>query len=153
MSDGEDADTEPTQDAMIDGKETLLGEVIAVEVDGIRVRLDNGEIGLLALATGECPAEGARGAFCVEHRTEQGTIHLSLLSVTAASDFDREFDRLTDVLASRRSAPSGRRDAFEDPRRLYEQNIEAWVARVDKAVGHLRKHRSKRLNEQLADGS
>jgi hypothetical protein len=66
--------------------------------------------------------------------------------------FDKEFDRLQSVLTYHRPAHP-REPVVGAPPPLDEERIENWVARVVGSLSRLRKHRAKRLSEQINDGS
>jgi hypothetical protein len=70
-----------------------------------------------------------------------------------ATAFDLEFDRLHSALAGRRTAATRVRSPSPVSRSIQEEQIHGWVHRADGALSQLRKHRAKRLSEQVNDES
>lgn len=131
------------------------GEVVSRDESGFQIRLDDGAPAVVPF--GETPQEtlgvGDRGQFRVEGADTAGRITLSLVSIAGAGQdsqhaFDREVHRLHRALSSH--GPVNRRteeQVYQDA--LGEERINQWVQRVEAKLVDLRKHRSKRLNEQI----
>ncbi len=135
-------------------KVTLFGEVVAVDGEGVQVRLDSDELAVLRDA--HAVEVGYRGEFVVEGQSPDGRTLVSPLLRAGAEEhaaaFDLEFDRLQSALSGRRPAPRVRA-ASPTSRTTQEEEIRGWVRRVDNALAVLRKHRAKRLSEQVHDES
>lgn len=134
---------------------SIMGEIVALEPGGAEIRLATGETGWLPIPSDKDTQRpmtvGGCGSFYVGGTDAEGRLLL-----TAASDrdpeashaFDREVDRLNNVLANHHPAPRRQFDPRpENP--VGEERIEDWVDRVGQAIASLRKRRAKRLNEQL----
>ena len=137
-------------------KVVLFGEVVAVDGEATQVRLDSDELALLH-APGERSLDvGYRGQFVVSGRSPDGRLLVSPADETEraedAAAFDLEFDRLHSALSGRRAAT---RTQAEDPasQSLQEEQVRSWLRRVDGALAQLRKHRAKRLSEQVSGES
>jgi len=124
------------------------GEVVALEEDGARVRLDGGTLGLLPRSAGASLTVGARRTFRVEGRGQGGEVILAVVTPspgTPTHSFDQEFDRLQDALANH-----GPRSIHQPEHNdtIGKEQIEGWMKRTTDHVTRLRKRRAKRLNEQ-----
>jgi hypothetical protein len=73
-------------------------------------------------------------------------------SAGEATAFDLEFDRLQNALSGRRTGTRSRAPVSAS-RSIQEEQIRGWVHRIDGALSQLRKHRAKRLSEQVNDES
>jgi hypothetical protein len=130
------------------------GEVARIDADRIVVRLEDGTFGCLLLEEESTRRSrfsiGFRGRFQWKACAEGDMPLLTLLPNDAGpievEPFDREAHRLHDVLTNRHITANGR-EPPGDP--IGEKQIEAWVVRVGDALSRVRKHRSKRLNEQF----
>ena len=137
-------------------KVTLFGEVVAVDGEDAQVRLDSDELAVLHDAGEQTLQIGYRGEFAVEGRSPEGRTVVSPVRPSGAAGdptaFDLEFDRLHSALAGRRAGPRSR---APNPvsRSIQEEQIRGWVHHVDSALSQLRKHRAKRLSEQVNDES
>lgn len=139
----------------MDDRVTLFGDVVAVDGDGIRVRLDSDEIAVLSVDDDRSFEVGDRGEFVVIGRDADGRLQVSPLGRPGADEdaaFDREFDRLQSALSGR-GAATRPRSPSPTPKSLHEEEVRAWVRHVDGGLAQLRKHRAKRLNEQVASES
>jgi hypothetical protein len=140
----------------LNDKVTLFGEVVAVDGEEAQVRLDSDELAVLHDAGEQTLQIGYRGEFAIEGRSPDGrTVVSPVRPAGAAGDptaFDLEFDRLHSALSGRRA---GARLRAPSPvsRSIQEEHIRGWVHRVDGALSQLRKHRAKRLSEQVNDES
>jgi hypothetical protein len=135
---------------------TLFGEVVSAGGGGVQVRLDTDELAILHDGGEQSPHVGYRGEFTVEGRSPDGRTVVSPARPTAspegATAFDIEFDRLHSALAGRRAGKRSR-DPSPTSHSLQEAEIRGWVERAGVALGQLRKHRAKRLSEQVNDES
>ena len=132
-----------------------MGEIVTLDASGAEGRLATGETGWLP-SPPETDAQppltiGGCGFFCVGESDSNGRLMLSVApeqTREASHAFDREVDRLNNVLANHHPAPRTHYDARpEDP--VGEEQIEDWISRVGDTISRLRKRRAKRLNEQL----
>lgn len=132
----------------------FLGEVIALDASGARVRLKDGRQGTVP-NPGEGLRIGSRETFLIQDGSGREGLTLAVarsavreaepIAPATPHSFDREFDRLQDALANHGPhsiRPRGQDDA------LGEKRIETWMHRVEKTVTELRKRRAKRLSEQ-----
>jgi hypothetical protein len=137
-------------------KVTLFGEVVSTGGEDIQVRLDTGEMAILHDGGEQSPRVGHRGEFTVEGRSPDGRTVVSPArpagNVEGTTAFDLEFDRLHSALAGRRAGQRSR-DPSPAPHSLQEEQIRGWVDRAGTALSQLRKHRAKRLSEQVNDES
>lgn len=135
---------------------TLFGEVVAIEGEVAQVRLDSDELALLPDAGGQSLQVGYRGEFVVAGRAPDGRMLVSPVPDTSDAEettaFDLEFDRLHSALSGRRAVarPRGESPAT---RSLQEEQIRAWARQVDGTLAQLRKHRARRLSEQVSSES
>jgi hypothetical protein len=137
------------EDTMPGESSPIGGEVVAREEAGLRVRLDDGRLGLLPRSAGPNLATGYRGGFRVERRGANGDLLLSIAvgaSEPPRHTFDQEFDRLQDALANH--GPHNLRRPRTPDDALGQKRIEQWMADVEEAIARLRKRRPKRLNRQ-----
>jgi hypothetical protein len=138
-------------------KVTLFGEVVAVDGKDLQVRLDTDELAILQSALDKLPEAGYRGQFTLEGRSPDGQTIVSAVQqrddAEDATAFDLEFDRLHSALSGRRAGRRAQAPAAIPSRSLQEEDIRNWIERVGTALGQLRKHRSKRLSEQVNDES
>jgi hypothetical protein len=135
---------------------TLFGEVVAVDGEDAQVRLDSDELALLHDAGEQSLDIGYRGEFVVEGRSPEGRTVVSPLrranSAGDATAFDLEFDRLQTALSGRRTGTRSRAsEGASQP--IEEDQIRGWIHRIDGVLSQLRKHRAKRLSEQVSDES
>ena len=134
---------------------SIMGEIVALKPGGAEIRLATGETGWLPIPsetdTQQPMSVGGCGSFVVGGTDAHGRLLLTAASAQdpeASHAFDREVDRLNNVLANHHPAP---RRTF-DPRPenpVGEERVEDWVDRVGQTIARLRKRRAKRLNEQL----
>lgn len=143
------------RDAVSD-RGTLFGEVVAIDGEAAQVRLDSDELALLHDAGERSLDIGYRGEFVVEGRSPDGRMVVSPArepeDAEGAAAFDLEFDRLHSALSGRRAGPRPRTQVPAS-RSIQEEQIRSWVRRVDGALAQLRKHRAKRLTEQVSGES
>jgi hypothetical protein len=148
-----DPQEEPTPDSA-----TLAGEIVALEENAIRVRLETGETGSLQRSDLPDPRlslrPGMRARFRVGQRDAQAGLLLTWVSAVeddsaVQPSFEREVDRLHNVLANRHPT-NKRHHALADP--LGEEKIQQWVKQTEESLARLRKHRAKRLNEEFYNG-
>jgi hypothetical protein len=135
---------------------TLFGEVVAVDGEDAQVRLDSDELAVLHDAGEQSLEVGYRGEFVVEGRSPEGRTVVSPLrrenSAGDATAFDLEFNRLQSALSGRRTGTRSQTPATP-LRSAQEDEIRGWVHRIDGMLSQLRKHRAKRLSEQVNDES
>jgi hypothetical protein len=146
-----------THPASSEEPELVTGEVIDIESDRIRVRLDSGAICLVAPSEGTRPDDlrvGLSTTFRVAATDADGS---PMLAFTANQErpaseepFDREVVRLHNALANHRPANSVRP---VERVHLGEEQIQQWIGRVESRLGRLRKNRAKRLDEEFYNGS
>jgi hypothetical protein len=135
----------------------VSGEVVGIDGDRIRVRLDSGATGFVAPAEGKKPEElrvGLRASFRVAATDADGS---PVLAFAASQErpapeqpFDREVVRLHHALANHHPANSVRP---AERVHLGEEQIQQWIGHVESRLGRLRKNRAKRLNEEFYNGS
>ena len=147
---------QPEEGSPLNEKVTLFGEVVSTGGEDIEVRLDTDELAILHDGSEQSPHVGYRGEFTVEGRSPDGRTVVSPARPTASAEgstaFDLEFDRLHSALAGRRAGQRSRDPSPTAPS-LQEEQIRGWVDRAGTALGQLRKHRAKRLSEQVNDES
>lgn len=131
-------------------KVTLFGEVVAVDGEGAQVRLDTDELAILHDTADQALHIGYRGEFAVEGHSPDGRTVVAPVrragSEGSATAFDLEFDRLHSALSGHRAEPRSRTPS-PVARSIQEEQIRAWVQRVDGALSQLRKRRARRLTE------
>ncbi|MGD9675945.1 MAG: hypothetical protein AB7V19_04600 [Candidatus Bipolaricaulia bacterium] len=142
----------PEEPALDRGAETARGEVVSVDEDGIRVRLDSDEV---VLASGDASSvqEGDRGLFLLDSASSDGVRRAAWISREPSDEptsFDAEFDELQGALRHHRPTPR-RAEEASPSHTLDEERIEAWSKRVSTALTQLRKRRAKRLIEPTND--
>ena len=130
----------------------VSGEIVEVAASYVRVRLDSGEIGT-APAGPELGAlrAGDRATFRAVSADPGAALALAFVegdhaAPTAEEPFDREVGRLHSALANHR--PSAAVRSVERVH-LGEEQIRTWIRRVEGRVDVLRKHRTKRSNEEF----
>lgn len=135
----------------------LDGEIVGLEDERVRVRLETGVIGFLAgIAQVEIQSTfklGQQGTFRVERLDEKGETLLSLVSTQASEvprSFEHEVNRLQNALNHHHVAPITRDEVIPT---MDEQRIQQWLNRVESSLGKLRKNRAKRLAEEFYSGS
>ena len=137
----------------------LDGEIVALEDDRARVRLDSGVMGVL-LGIANTPAEspfliGQHRQFAVLQCDEDGEVVLTLASSqdkgVSPGASANETDEPHNVLTDRHTPPKPRDD--EGFPTLDEQRIQHWLNRVEKNLAQLRRNRAKRLDEEFYSGS
>jgi hypothetical protein len=137
-------------------KVTLFGEVVSTGGEDIEVRLDTDELAILHDGGEQSLHVGYRGEFTVQGHSPDGRTVVSparpVTNTEGATAFDLEFDRLHSALAGRRAGQRSRDPSPTTPS-LQEEQIRGWVDRVGTTLGQLRKHRAKRLSEQVNDES
>ncbi len=147
---------EREQPATAPPSKPLGGEIVGIEGERVRVRLDTGAIGFLAEAvTGEGSLHaGQQGMFRVLQCNESGEMMLGFVSIEENAEtprsFDHEVTQLQDALNHHHAAPIAREEVVST---MDEQRIQNWLDRVDKSLEKLRRNRSKRLNEEFYTGS
>jgi len=131
------------------------GEVVSRDESGFQIRLDDGAPAIIPSSgvSQETLGVGDRGQFRVEGSDADGRITLSLVSIAGAGQdsehaFDREVHRLHRAL-SNHGPVSRRADEQVHQDALGEERIKQWVERTESKLVELRRHRSKRLNEQI----
>ena len=133
------------------------GEIVELEDERVRVRLETGVIGFL---TGIAGAEiqstfelGQHGTFQIEPHDEKGETLLSLVSIQpseAPKSFERDVDQLQNALNHHHAIPITH-DAVIPT--MDEQRIQQWLNRVESNLSQLRRNRAKRLDEEFYSGS
>lgn len=146
---GRSAYTSPSQ--------PLDGEIVGLEDERVRVRLETGVIGFL---TGIAKAEiqstfklGQLGRFQIERCDEKGETLLSLISTQASKapqSFEHDVDQLQNALNHHHATPITRDEVIST---MDEQRIQQWLNRVESSIEKLRKNRAKRLDEEFYSGS
>jgi hypothetical protein len=140
--------------------QTIPGQVVEIGSEGLVVSLPDGETGVidLPLSTGRTIRGESRPGDPItvrvvgrradgRHRLQPVQREVPIESPSGDA-FDRAFHRLNHVLKSR--APSqptvpARREA------VIEERIEAWIVEAEGGLERLRKHRNRRLSEDLRD--
>jgi len=130
----------------------VRGEIVEVEDTRLRVRLESGAIGFVAVA--DVPDAGSarvghRATFRIVAGGPADSPALTFVEhreAAAEEPFEREVVELNKALANHR--PS---NAVRPVERLHlgEEQIQDWIARVDESLGRFRKNRAKRLNEEF----
>jgi predicted RNA-binding protein with RPS1 domain len=132
----------------------LDGEIVALEEDCVRVRLESGVIGVLAEKQIESPLEiGQHRKFQVIRRDDNGETLLSLVAgqdTDGSPTFEHDVDELQSALTNHRTPQATRED--EGFPTLDEQRIQQWLNRVEKTLTKLRRNRAKRLDEEFYSG-
>ena len=135
----------------------LDGEIVGLEDERVRVRLETGVIGFLAgIAQVEIQSTfklGQQGTFRVERLDEKGETLLSLVSTQASEvprSFEHEVNRLQNALNNHHATPITHDEVIPT---MDEQRIQQWLNRVESSLGKLRKNRAKRLAEEFYSGS
>jgi hypothetical protein len=135
---------------------TVFGEVVSIGGEEIQVRLDTDDLAILHDGGEESPHVGYRGEFTVEGHSPDGRTVVSparpAANTEGATAFDLEFDRLHSALAGRRAGQRSR-DPSPTTASMQEEHIRGWIDRAGIALSQLRKHRAKRLSEQVNDES
>jgi predicted RNA-binding protein with RPS1 domain len=130
------------------------GEIVALEEDCVRVRLESGVIGILAETQIESSFEiGQHRRFQVLRCDENGEALLSLVAGQEDDDsptFKHDVDEPQSALTNHRTPHATRED--EGFPTLDEQRIQQWLNRVDKTLTKLRRNRAKRLDEEFYSG-
>ncbi|MEE8592933.1 MAG: hypothetical protein V3T03_02275 [Candidatus Bipolaricaulota bacterium] len=135
----------------------LDGEIVGLEDERVRVRLETGVIGFLTGIAGEEIQStfklGQYGSFRIERRDKKGEALLSLVSTQASEapqSFEHDVDRLQDALNNHHATPIRRDEVIPT---MDEQRIQQWLNRVESSLEKLRKNRAKRLDEEFYSGS
>jgi len=135
----------------------LDGEIVGLEDERVRVRLETGVIGFLTgIAREEIQSTfklGQHGSFRIERRDKKGETLLSLVSTQASEaprSFEHDVDRLQDALNDHHATPIRRDEVIPT---MDEQRIQQWLNRVESSLEKLRKNRAKRLDEEFYSGS
>jgi hypothetical protein len=147
----------PNQDqpTTVPPSKSLGGEIVGIEGERIRVRLETGTVGFLAEAvtSGTSLRTGQQGTFRVLRCNESGEMLLGFVSIEddqAPRSFEHAVNQLQDALNHHHATPIARDEAVST---MDEQRIQDWLNRVDKSLEKLRRNRSKRLNEEFYTGS
>lgn len=124
----------------------IEGEVVGLEEDGARIRLDGGRVAHLPATDGGTLRIGERHLFRVDQAGSSDDVSITMVKLEVAAPvpnhaFDKEFDRLHDALANH--GPHSLRPTHEE-KSLGEKEMEGWMSRVDSTISRLRKQRSKR---------
>ncbi len=144
----------PSEDGV--RSELLRGEIIAIEETRICIRLESGGFGYVASperSDADALEIGCRATFRVVTTGSSGVPDLAFAE--AASDsavvepFDRDVVRLHNALANHHPTNTTRPAEPAPEVHLGEEQIRAWIDKVDETVGRLRRHRAKRLNEEF----
>jgi hypothetical protein len=135
----------------------LDGEIVALEDDCVRIRLESGAIGILAVDVGAQTnppfSIGQHRQFNVLRRDANDVAILSLVAgqdSDASPAFEHDVDELQSALTNHRTPLAVRND--EGFPTLDEQRIQQWLNRVDKNLTKLRRNRAKRLDEEFYSG-
>ncbi len=135
----------------------LDGEIVGLEDERVCVRLETGVIGFLAeAANAEIQSSfqlGQHGQFQILRCDENGETLLSVVSIRnseAPPSFEHDVNQLQNALAHHHTGPITHDEAIPT---LDEQRIQQWLNRVEKDLTKLRKHRTKRLDEEFYSGS
>jgi len=136
----------------------LDGEIVGLENERVRVRLQTGVIGFLAgIAKAEIQSTfklGQHGTFRIEQCDRNGETLLSLVSTQASEDprsFEHEVDQLQSALNNHHHATSIAHDEVIPT--MDEQRIQQWLNRLETSLEILRKNRAKRLAEEFYSGT
>ncbi|MFC2078541.1 hypothetical protein ACFLSZ_01015 [Candidatus Bipolaricaulota bacterium] len=148
---------EHERSAPISSSAPVAGEIVGLEGECVRVRLETGVIGFL---TGVVKEEiqsslqpGQHGRFQLIRHDENGDPLLSLVSVQAADTprtFDHDVDQLQDALNHHHPTPVAREEIIPT---MDEQRIQQWLDQAGKTLEKLRRNRAKRLDEEFYSGS
>ena len=148
---------EQEQSASSSPSKPLDGQVVGLEDERVRVRLETGVIGFLTGSAGEGIQStlklGQRGTFRIERCDEKGETLLSLVSAQTSEiprSFEHDVDRLQDALNHSHAVPITRDEVIPT---MDEQRIQQWLNRVEKSLENLRRNRAKRLDEEFYSGS
>ena len=135
----------------------LAGEIVGLEDDRVRVRLETGAIGFLqGMANMEIRSSlqlGKQGRFRILQCDEKGEILLGLVSIhnsEAPLSFEHDVDRLQNALNNHHKTPVTRDEVIPT---LDEQRIQQWLHRAEESLEKLRRNRAKRLDEEFYSGS
>ena len=135
----------------------LDGEIVALEDDRVRVRLESGAMGVLAdIANTENKSSlqvGKHGKFQILRCDENGETLLSLVSIQVPDGspaFEHDVDELQNALTHHHTPPVTHDEGFPA---IDEQRIQNWLNRVEKNLTKLRRNRAKRLDEEFYSGS
>lgn len=135
----------------------LGGEIVELEDERVRVRLETGEIGFLTgIESAEIKSSfrvGQHGRFQMLQCDENEESVLSLVSIQdseAPPSFEHDVDQLQNALTYHHTAPTMHDEVVPT---LDEQHIQQWLNRVEKNLTKLRRNRAKRLDEEFYSGS
>ena len=135
----------------------LDGEIVSLEDDCVRVRLESGVMGVLAGAVNaqtESPLSiGQHRQFQVLRCDANGEAILSLVAgqdTDSSPAFEHDVDELQSALTHHPTPLATRND--EGFPTLDEQRIQQWLNRVEKNLTKLRRNRAKRLDEEFYSG-
>jgi len=134
----------------------LDGEIIALEEDCVRVRLESGVVGTLARdenSQTQSPfTVGQHHKFNVLQCDESGKAVLCLVAGqdTDVSQVDKDDNHQQQKALTHRTSLAAHED--EGFPTLDEQRIQQWLNRVEKNLTKLRRNRSKRLDEEFYSG-
>ena len=148
---------EPARSAPATPSIGLDGEIVGLEDERVRVRLETGVIGFL---TGIVKEEtqpsiqlGQHGTFQIMRCDEDGEPLLDLVSIQATKaprSFDRDVGQLQEALNHHHPTPIVREEPVPT---MDEQRIQQWLDQVGKSLEKLRRNRAKRLDEEFYSGS
>ena len=132
---------------------TLAGEIVGLEEERVRVRLETGVIGFLSGIEKDVIQSsfqlGRRGTFQIAQCDENGETLLSFVSIQGSEEprsFEHDVDRLQNALNHHLSGPIARAEVIPT---LDEQRIQQWLNRAEKSLEKLRRNRAKRLDEEF----
>jgi len=143
--------------ARVSPSKSLDGEIVGLEGERIRVRLETGIIGFFENpdpgASESSFQPGQQGTFQIVRCAENGETLLNLVSIhttEASPAFEHDVDELQTAL-SHHHTPTIQHDEVIPT--LDEQRIQQWLNRVEKNLTKLRRNRAKRLDEEFYSGS
>ncbi len=135
----------------------LDGEIVGLEGECVRVRLETGAIGFLKgldKATMESSFQlGQQGRFLIVRCEENEETLLSLVAIhstEASPAFEHDVDQIQSAVANHHTPSITRNEVIPT---LDEQRIQQWLNRVEKNLTQLRRNRAKRLDEEFYSGS
>lgn len=147
---------EPARSAPATPSIGLDGEIVGLEDERVRVRLETGSIGFLARVKSaeiQSPFQlGQHGRFQILQCDKNGETLLSLVSTQdsgAPPSFEHDVDQLQNALTLHHPVPIKHDEVIPT---LDEQRIQGWLNQVEKTLTKLRRNRAKRLDEEFYSG-
>ena len=135
---------------------SLDGEIVGLEGERIRVRLETGTIGFFKGSDdGTLTSSfqlGQQGQFQIVQCEENKETLLRLVSLhntEPSPAFEHDVDQLQNALAHHHAPPIVHDEVIPT---LDEQRIQQWLNRVEKTLTELRRNRAKRLDEEFYSG-